>query len=282
MNESNKRITTMEVEFHRYILAEYNTHSALSKNASSSRAISILNQLKMLSDSPAMPIFYGADKKGMSADGAVTKEQQRMAEASILRMRDFCAREVQFLKEECNLHKQHANRYVEPWQVVKGVVTATEFKNFFALRNHKDAQPEIQELADCMEKALLGSKPEILKPGQWHLPYIRIHKLGPERLYISNKTCLKLEDALKVSSSCCAQVSYRILDQSVAKALGIYDSLVTSVPVHASPFEHQAKVPEHENVEGITHVNSKGDVCSGNLIGWIQHRHLIEGNTVEG
>ena len=35
----NKRITTYELEFNRYVLAEFNTHRALSRNAASSRAL---------------------------------------------------------------------------------------------------------------------------------------------------------------------------------------------------------------------------------------------------
>ena len=35
ISEKGDRLTTFELEFHRYILAEWNTHRAISKNASS-------------------------------------------------------------------------------------------------------------------------------------------------------------------------------------------------------------------------------------------------------
>ena len=55
---------------------------------------------------------------------------------------------------EAGYHKQTVNRLAEPFMMVKGVITATEWDNFFYLRRHKDAQPELQELADCMWEAL--------------------------------------------------------------------------------------------------------------------------------
>ena len=31
--------------------------------------------------------------------------------------------------------------------------------------------------------------------------------------------------------------------------------------------------------DGVTHMNKQGELCSGNLVGWIQYRHTIQGNT---
>jgi regulatory protein YycI of two-component signal transduction system YycFG len=56
-------------------------------------------------------------------------------------------------------------------------------------------------------------------------------------------------------------------------------------PVHASPFEHQAKpmskarnilVPVWEI--GVTHSDKNGWFWSGNLKGWVQNRQLIPDN----
>jgi hypothetical protein len=82
-------------------------------------------------------------------------------------------------------------------------------------------------------------------------------------------------------------VSYRVLDDSLEKALDIYDKLVESKPVHASPFEHQATPMAHSedhtahpmaDVAGVSHQDISGHYWSGNLCGWIQHRQLIEDN----
>ena len=97
-----------------------------------------------------------------------------------------------------------------------------------------------------------------------------------------------LEEALKISASCCAQVSYRKLDDSYEKAMDIYNRLMSGAKVHASPFENQATpIPELRGSmvnlpdywpEGVTHMDKDYNLWSGNLKGWIQHRQLIPNN----
>jgi hypothetical protein len=181
-------------------------------------------------------------------------------------------------------HKQIVNRILEPFQLMKTVLTATEFDNFFWLRKHEDAQPEIKELAERMYEQLEWNKllTVELDSGDWHTPYY-------EAGYWLQDDETPLEDALAISSSCCAQVSYRLLDDSIEKARKVYQRLVESTPVHASPFEHQASPMKvvYENslhlyeilcVEGATHVDKNGDVWSGNFNSWCQYRQLIDGN----
>ncbi len=61
------------------------------------------------------------------------------------------------------------------------------------------------------------------------------------------ETDISLSEAIKISASLCAQVSYRKADESLDKAIKIHDRLVKSIPVHASPFEHQA-TPTKSNI----------------------------------
>ena len=187
------------------------------------------------------------------------------------------------------LHKQIVNRVLEPFQMMKTVVTATEWDNFFELRQHKDAQPEIQVLANTMYEAMAASEPDELLAGEWHVPYVDrkfpartclqdwwrhpVRYRGRETAdgdtdvrYFSNGEEIDEEDVLKVSASCCAQVSYRVLDTSLEKALFIYDKLVTSRPIHASPFEHQARANDIGN----------SNKFSGNLFGFTQYRKTLE------
>lgn len=91
-----------------------------------------------------------------------------------------------------------------------------------------------------------------------------------------------------VSASCCAQVSYRTTDTLIVKAERIYDMWVNSEPIHASPFEHQARSITDFDVEffsnglltsPITHNDRGGKFWSGNFRGWVQHRHEIPNNT---
>jgi thymidylate synthase ThyX len=138
------------------------------------------------------------------------------------------------------LHKQVANRIPEVFSMMKTVLTGTEFNNLYWLRLHEDAQPEFQELVKVMELAHKNSVPTVLKVGEWHLPYVHIDNQGEYPLYLVGQELVDLETAKQVSSSCCAQVSYRRLDDSIDKAKDIYQRLISAVRVHASPFEHQA------------------------------------------
>lgn len=286
-SEAGHRLTTLEVEFPRYILSEYNTHRLFSRNAASTRAIPLLKQIEQIAKTPALPIFYGKNKPGMKATEELDSDDKKKAEAIILDMMDYCIGKVGEL-ESLGLHKQHAGRYLEPWAWVKGVVSSTEWDNFFWLRKHPDAQPEIAELARVMWEAREQSEPMLLKAGEWHVPYVEYNSdFGYYLMVNGGHMELTLVDALKVSASCCAQVSYRLADNSLEKAKKIYDMLVESKPVHASPFEHQAQpmsTPYDNPGEGtcmqygVTHRDMQGDYWSANFKGWVQHRQLIPEN----
>jgi len=173
----------------------------------------------------------------------------------------------------------------------KCILTGTEFSNFLNLRDHSATQPEFRELAYCIRIALESSVPTLMYDYHWHMPYVESDiSFGTQTFYVSlyneefgeiTKEVISLNDALKISSSCCAQVSYRSLDKSIEKSIYIYNKLVNMDVKHLSPFEHQAKpiCPEYPNTEwekGVTHKDRKGYLWSANLKGWIQHRHLID------
>jgi thymidylate synthase ThyX len=184
------------------------------------------------------------------------------------------------------LHKQVANRICEPWQRMKTVVSGTEWANFFHLRNHPDAQPEFHELARVMQIAYDQSRPQILHPGHWHLPYVNTVVDGEGTVTYFTAVgvgALTEEDALKVSAACCAQVSYRRLDDTLEAAKRIFSRLIESDPKHASPVEHQGKVMLNEVSSGstdewepgVTHMRRDGTLWSANFKGWVQARQLI-------
>lgn len=186
------------------------------------------------------------------------------------------------------LHKQWTNRPLEWQQEIKVVVTSTEWENFFNLRlDSKTVQPEMVELAR-MIKHEIELTPEVeLQPGEWHLPYIttaRSPTTGSVYYYANRTGCLSLEDAKKISVSCCAQVSYRNLDMSLAKAEKVIKMLTKADDPHLSPFEHQAtpmtlydEVGPIEGWEkGVTHMDKNAQFWSGNFQGWIQNRQLME------
>jgi len=154
------------------------------------------------------------------------------------------------LMQLVGLHKQVANRVLEPWQIMKVAVSATEWENFFELRDHSDAQPEIQVLAQEIRQAMKDSTPRSLEEGEWHIPF-------------SNEIPVEidLENRKKISVSALAQTSYRRTDLTLDVANRIWDRLVNAKPIHASPLEHVAQ--------------ATSGYVKGNFQGFSQLRHMI-------
>lgn len=274
------RIITFELEYPRFIHSEFLTHRQFSRNSASSRAIPIDSMLQNINANPASPIHWGKNQTGMQAREELTGIELYSAKAIWgCAAREACG----WSKSLANagVHKQIANRITEPFQTMKTVVTATEWDNWFKLRDHKDAQPEIQELARLMRVEKERSIPMSIGQGDWHLPYItRVNTRIGCYYEDSRGVRIPLEDAKIISASCCAQVSYRKSDDTLEKAKNIFDRLVNSSPPHASPVEHQATpMWIDQSIEwepGITHMDRQGQFWSGNFRGWIQFRQLLK------
>ncbi len=282
-----QRMTTFELVYPRFIHAELMTHRMLSKNAASSRAVPYAVNAELVTNKPAMPVYWGKNQPGMKAkeelEPFVIEGMKGVWKAALRAAISHTS-----VMNDSSVHKQIVNRLLEPWSMMKTVISGTEWNNFFWLRDHPDAQPEFAELAKRTREAMLHSTPNKLKCGEWHLPYVP-YKHG--EYWVDEETNVDLETAKIVSVSCCAQVSYRKLDESIEKARKIYDMLnigSSTSPSHASPLEHQAtpmmppSYEEFKNIQhyvstwenGITHTRRDGSLWSGNLQGWIQLRQL--------
>ena len=297
---TGKEVITFELEFPRIVLAEFNTHNALSKNSSSSRAIPVVKMLEQVRNNPAMPVRFGAANKGMQDagehDSTVLVQDKQYGHWEPKTPQDAwkqAAKDAAKVAEQfhnAGYAKQICNRLIEPFQTMKVVMTATELNNFIWLRDHPAADPTIDALAKAIKEAKEKSQPVVLEPGAWHTPY---YGEG----YWDADCEDTLQNALTISASCCAQVSFRTLDDSLEKAYGVVDKLnlkgENDEPVHASPTEHQCTphkfcsdytngyLPETWE-EGITHMDRDGAMCSGNLKGFIQYRQLIPNNVKKG
>lgn len=285
---NGQRMTTMEIEYPRFILAELNTHRMLSKNSASSRAIPVKAMHQHMRENPAQPVHWGKNQPGMQASVELTTNDLADVKFMWQRAQQDAMHWAQQMAERVGLHKQVANRITEPWMIMKTVISGTEWANFWWLRAHADAQPEIHELAVKMWDAYNQNTPQLLQPGEWHLPYVKSHRLSSgELIYLdATDTPITTEQARVISASCCAQVSYRKSDDSYEKAHKIFKQLIESQPCHASPVEHQATPMQYTSTNayepecwepGVTHLSANGDLWSGNLRGWIQHRKLIPG-----
>lgn len=284
-----KRLTTFELEYPRWIHSEMLTHRLFSRNAASSRAIPVKTTARQIKDNPEFPIVWGKKKSGMQSEGELSAVKMALA-GVVWKYTAKLAATSSIILDKLGLHKQWANRVSEYAQSYKVIVTATSYDNFFHLRRHKDAQPEIKALADEMYEALKTNQPQALKEGEWHLPYITNELEDGHLQYFSEGVPVSLEDAKKISVSSCAQVSYRKLDTSLEKAKKIFNMLINAEVIHASPFEHVATpISDKYNPalgikdwqEGVTHVDKQGNFWSGNFKGWVQYRHLLRNNTCD-
>jgi thymidylate synthase ThyX len=211
-----------------------------------------------------IPTYWGKNQKGMQAeeqlDHGLRVEATRIwvaqAESAIKAAEDLAS---------LGVHKQIANRVLEPFTTITVLVTGTKdaYSNFFALRNHKDAQPEIKGLAEAMLKSYTESHPHVLMVGDWHLPYVTV----------MDRECFQdldyghmLEMLLKLSAARCARVSYLTHNKSnpdIMQDLDLYAKLVGSSPGHFSPLEHQAEAM------------ASAEYRSANFKGWKQYRQTM-------
>jgi len=246
------RVDTLLLRYPRCIHAEFMTHRVFSRNASSSRAIPVERLIKDVLDDPFVPLFWGKNQKGMQAGEETNEPVDTRQWDGGFRM---CSREDAWKEAlettienaqafaKAGYHKQIVNRLLEPFGHITVVVTSTQWSNFFALRDHPDAEPHIQILAREMRKAIDGAPVQELKPGDWHLPFIRDADVL-EVLNMQNSGEVKHQLLKKLSVARCASTSYKTVDDfdmTFDRAVAVYDKML-SFPIHASPFEHQCEM----------------------------------------
>ena len=287
---SGEEIVTFLIDFPRFILPEFNTHRVISKSGASSRAIPVAKSIEAIQNHSYMPIHFGQNKAGMSADQEVDKTTKFTAKCAW----DFAARNAIDSAKTLNslgIHKQVTNRVLEPFSYMRMVVTATEWDNFFWLRLHEDADPHINELARVMLFALQESIPLPLQHGDYHVPFFGEGFWTPA---IEARYGVTAQQAIEHSMSCCAQTSYRKLDMSAEKTEDIIKKLFGGSRVHGSPSEHIASpmavpmlnlIPSEylmadyiQVMPEATHLDRHGNFWSNNFKHWSQYRDSIEGN----
>lgn len=281
VNQHGDRLTTFEVTLPRIVLAEFNTHRMLSRNSASSRAIPVEKQLLRVMDDPFIPVHWGVNQSGMQAAAELSAKETKQAIDKWLRARDYAvlnaieliggyeqledkklqARMLKLYKTsefssaplKTPLHKQIANRLLEPFMWHTIIATGTDWSNFFALRANPQAQPEIQKAAYLMLDKYRSNTPKTLQDKEWHLPLIQADEYE-----------LPIEELKKISTARCARVSYltHAGKRDKSKDIELHDSLKKSG--HMSPFEHAARP--------MTTQERRASLYSGNFRGWHQYR----------
>jgi hypothetical protein len=282
------RLTSFEVTFPRIVLAEFNTHRVFGRNSASSRAIPVKTMLKRVEEDPFIPVYWGKNQKGMQAAEELSEEDRASAEAVWLDQRDLAVAAVRFLAEDLDLHKQIANRLIEPWLFQTVIVTSSEWANFFNLRRDKAAQPEIRTAAELMYREREESIPVSLEYGQWHLPLV--DGIDYPQLLEAGYT----DNAIAgISAGRCARVSYLTHDGVRDPDADLELAGRLREAGHYSPFEHAARpmydgelylfeTPAFKTVAGelvFDPARPPTHFC-GNLNGWVSLRKLLPNEAV--
>lgn len=281
----DKILSTLLLRYPCFIHAEFMTHRAFSRNAASSRAIPVKKIIDDILADTAMPIHWGKNQKGMQAAeecdtmiGLYTGPEHGgngvwpySREMAWLKARDQ-AIEIARAFDAAGYHKQVVNRLLEPFMHITVLVSATEWSNFLELRDHPDAEPHIQMLAHDIRRELEDdSTIKTLHPGEWHLPFLS----EEERIWLEDD----LKAAKKLSVARCASTSYKTVDgfdMDLDRAVWIYDKLVTSKPIHASPLEHVAQVDDWNGYATTPKPYGwQRPDQHGNFVGFRQLRHMV-------
>lgn len=241
-------ITTMELVYPRFIHSEFMTHRMFSRNASSSRAIPVERLIK---EATVIPIHWTKNEKGMVGKETFSEDDIERLKAQWGCARysaKYNARNMSFI----GVHKQVANRLLEPFSFIRVVCTATEWNNFFTLRMAPDAEPHMNDLAHAMYDSMYNSVPiEALE----HKPYC-------------DNLPKDFNEPWIVSGARCARVSYNKytgVPSIVSEDTKLYKSLRDNG--HMTPLEHYCFA-----------YNDKGFYA--NLRSWASHRYCIEHNSL--
>lgn len=276
-----KRLTTFKLRYPKFIHSEFMTHRVISRNASSSRAIPTAKLIEEVRSDAlrAAPVWWGKNQPGMQAP----EELDLPSRAGTQNAWSAAAYDATVWAErllEIGAHKQIVNRLLEPFSHINVIATATEWDNFFGLRLHPDAQPEMRALAMEMNKAKRASNPIKLRPGQWHLPFIHEEERNEEFAFQGdgNLSRSPLDEARAVSVARCARVSYESFDtgrkSTVEEDLKLFERLLTSG--HWSPFEHQATPDSYnEGCDAPIPLGWQRPYLHGNFKGWCQYRKMM-------
>ncbi len=265
------RLTTFECTYPKFVHGELMTHRLFSRNAASSRAIPAKRIREMVLTDPALPVWWGKNQAGMQAATELEPEAKQEAFVQWLEASRLMT-EAHEKMEKLGVHKQITNRILEPWLHITTIITATDYENWFFLRDHPDAQPEIAWVAREMHKLYKASTPQELPAGHWHLPYTRAEDWAEAHKRFPAEPYKRVHFMRQISVARCARVSYltqngvRDCDEDVKKHDDLRQADKPGAPGHWSPFEHVAQAQREDELER-----------SGNFTGFNQYRKLFAG-----
>lgn len=256
VSPAGRRITTFEATYPRFIHAETMTYRMWSRSTASSRAVPTKRFIDNVLNDPALPVWWGKSQAGMQAREQLEGVYLDLSKRGWLYAAGNALLAAKWMADQ-GLHKQIANRVLEPFLWHTAIITATEWDQFWRQRCHPDAQPEMQALARAMLRAYLESEPKLVDVGEWHMPF---GDRMPEDA--------SAEARLAIATGRCARISYMTHegDFSPEQDMALHDRLRAAEPGHWSPFEHCA-TPARKNLAGQFFANFRG---------WKSYRAFVE------
>lgn len=211
LSPQGERLTTMKITFPRIMLAEFNTHRMFSRNSASSRAIPFNKMVKMVEETPFIPIAWQRDHKGMQGNEYLDVNPNTYGPINLwLEAKNKAIETAKSLHELAKVTKQLCNRLLEPFMWHTVIITSSKegLDNFFELRcpnilheangkyyksvkdwnnvdkeiqyqglsclhpeNKSQADIHIQAIAELMWDTYNESNPKKLQVGEWHIPF---------------------------------------------------------------------------------------------------------------
>jgi thymidylate synthase ThyX len=251
-------LVTFLLTYPRIIHAEILTHRVFSRNCASSRAVPVPKQIHKLESEYFIPDQWVANCKGMSPSAEIPEQNIDPAIAVWNRAKQEAVIASAELYE-LGVHKEISNRLTEPFQIMQTVLTVSNSENFYRLRLSETAQRQIRALALAMYEANEAAEPEVLRAGEWHLPF-----LSPTEKKIYN-----LQTLIALSIARCARVSYYLVDgtpSNIEKDIALGQKLIKDH--HLSPCEHSAMAFSRH-------------VKIGNFVGFMQFRKFLKEETYD-
>lgn len=260
------RVTTFEVKVPLAAWVQILTHRQLSRNAASNRAIPTAKLVELFGD--FVPQTWRKNDRGMSPSDYLSDQQAREADKIWRETMKVC-REASLKLSEIGLHKEQANRLISPFLWVKGLLTATDWKNFIDLRTHESTQEETREVASSIQKFFEENKTDKVQRVQAHIPFVK-----------AGEQFKSMMDAFCISAARCARVSYDAHDGNSSPQKDIELALRLIQDGHMSPLEHVAIAQTHvyylQHHKALSFVPRNVEDLYGNFSGVIQFRKLLE------
>jgi hypothetical protein len=240
-----------------------------SRSSASTRAIPVERVIQRILDDPFIPQFTQHQKgmQGIEIEDAEFQYQNEVLWRQALEQNIQLARQL----AAQGVHKQHVNDLLKPFLRIPILITATEWENFFHLRTDKPCRPEFRAWAIAIKQAIDQSKPQVLQPGEWHIPFGDQMPSG-----------LTLAAQLQVATARCARLSYATHDgkRDVQEDVRLHQQLLQDG--HMGPFEHCAmavsdyftgppKIPCYAYLSGQIQ-----PVFTRNFRGFYSYRAMIE------